>query len=72
MNMAHTATLSSKFRISIPKAVRVARGWEAGMTFVFIPKGAGVLITPVPRREELKGLARGSASRDYRDRSDRT
>lgn len=71
MNMAKTATLSSKFQISIPKAVRAAQGWEAGLTFAFIPKGAGVLIPPVPKREELKGLAKGSASKDYRDRSDR-
>lgn len=69
--MAETATLSSKFQISIPKAVRAAQGWEAGLTFAFIPKGTGVLIVPVPKREALKGLAKGAAPKDYRDRSDR-
>jgi AbrB family looped-hinge helix DNA binding protein len=69
--MAETATLSSKFQISIPKAIRAAQHWEAGLTFAFIPKGAGVLLVPVPKREALKGLARGASSTGYRDRSDR-
>lgn len=69
--MSDTATLSSKFQISIPKAVRTAQGWEAGLTFVFIPKGTGVLLVPVPKRESLKGLARGASATGYRDRSDR-
>ena len=35
-----TARLSSKFQISIPKAVRAAQGWQAGQVFAFIPRGA--------------------------------
>jgi len=70
--MAETATLSAKFRISIPKAIRAAQHWEAGLTLAFIPKGTGVLLVPVPKRENLKGLARGARRGDYRDRSDRT
>jgi AbrB family looped-hinge helix DNA binding protein len=46
--MARSATLSSKFQISIPKAVRDQQRWEAGQEFVFIAKGNGVLIVPVP------------------------
>lgn len=69
--MAETATLSSKFQISIPKAIRTAQQWEAGLTFAFFPKGTGVLLVPVPKREELKGLAKGATATDYRDRSDR-
>jgi len=72
MNMAETATLSSKFQISIPKATRTAQNWEAGLTFAFIPKGTGVLLVPIPKRNALKGLARGASSTDYRDRSDRS
>jgi AbrB family looped-hinge helix DNA binding protein len=71
MKMAETATLSSKFQISIPKAIRTAQHWEAGQTFAFIPKGSGVLLVPVPKREALKGLARGASANHYRDRSDR-
>lgn len=69
--MADTTTLSSKFQISIPKAVREAQGWEAGQEFVFIPKGSGVLLVPVPTLESLRGIARGADPSDYRDRRDR-
>lgn len=69
--MSELATLSSKFQISIPKAIRAAHHWEAGVIFAFIPKGTGVLLVPVPKREALKGLARGATSDHYRDRSDR-
>ena len=69
--MSDTATLSSKFQISIPKAIRTAQHWEAGLTFAFIPKGTGVLLVPVPKRDVLNGLARGASASDYRDRADR-
>ena len=66
-----TATLSSKFQISIPKAIRTARHWRAGQVFAFIPKGDGMLLVPVPERDELAGLARGAKAKSYRDRTDR-
>lgn len=69
--MPETAKLSSKFQISIPKAVRTAHGWKAGQTFAFIPKGTGVLVVPVPKRDDLKGLAKGANPADYRDHADR-
>jgi len=71
MIMAETATLSSKFQISIPKAIRSAQHWEAGLTFAFIPKGTGVLLVPIPDRSALKGIARGADPSHYRDRADR-
>jgi bifunctional DNA-binding transcriptional regulator/antitoxin component of YhaV-PrlF toxin-antitoxin module len=71
MIMSETATLSTKFQISIPKAIRSAQAWEAGLTFAFIPKGTGVLLVPVPKRDALKGLARGANAAEYRDREDR-
>ena len=69
--MSETAILSTKFQISIPKAIRSAQAWEAGLTFAFIPKGTGVLLVPVPKRDALKGLAHGANAADYRDREDR-
>jgi len=71
VNLAETATLSSKFQISIPKAIRAAQQWEAGLTFAFIPKGTGVMLVPVPKREAMEGLARGASAANYRDRTDR-
>jgi len=66
------AKLSAKFQISIPKAVRRARHWQVGQEFAFIPKGEGVLLVPVPKPEDLAGLARGAKADRYRDRTDRT
>lgn len=66
-----TAKLSAKFQISIPKAVRTAQHWQAGQVFAFIPKGEGILLIPVPKLEELRGLARGAKPQGYRDRTDR-
>ena len=48
MRAKDTAKLSAKFQISVPKAVRTARQWQAGQEFAFIPKGMGVLLVPVP------------------------
>lgn len=69
--MAATATLSSKFQISIPKAVREEQRWQAGQEFVFIPKGKGVLVMPVPELKQLSGIAKGARKDGYRDRKDR-
>ena len=69
--MAAVATLSSKYQISIPKAVREEQHWEAGQEFVFIPKGNGVLVMPVPELNQLAGLAKGAKVTGYRDRKDR-
>ena len=69
--MSVTATLSSKYQISIPKIVREEQHWEAGQEFVFIPKGNGVLMMPVPDMAQLSGLAKGAKTDGYRDRKDR-
>ncbi len=69
--MRALATLSSKFQISIPKEVRDEHHWEAGQEFVFIPKGKGVLLMPVPELRQLPGMAQGADTSDYRDRQDR-
>ncbi len=71
MALKDTAKLSAKFQISIPKAIRTARRWEAGQVFAFVPKGEGMLLVPVPALEDLAGLARGANGEDYRDRTDR-
>ncbi|MGH8215835.1 MAG: AbrB/MazE/SpoVT family DNA-binding domain-containing protein [Rhodanobacteraceae bacterium] len=69
--MTAIATLSSKFQISIPKAVREEQHWKAGQEFVFIPKGKGVLVMPVPEWKQLAGITRGARTGGHRDRSDR-
>lgn len=69
--MAATATLSNKFQISIPKAIRDMQHWQAGQEFVFIPKGSGVLVIPVPELNQLAGIAKGANPENYRDHGDR-
>ena len=69
--MASTATLSSKYQISVPKNIRDELHWEAGQEFVFIPKGKGVLLMPLPELEQLAGMVSGARTEDYRDREDR-
>ncbi len=58
--MPDTATLSAKYQISIPKAVRTAHHWGADQQFAFIPNGTGVLLVPVPSPEDLFGIEKGA------------
>jgi hypothetical protein len=51
--------------------VRAAHHWTPGQQFAFIPKGTGVLLVPVPKREDLFGIAKGANTEDYRDHEDR-
>jgi AbrB family looped-hinge helix DNA binding protein len=69
--MSNTATLSSKFQISIPKELRETMHWSAGQEFVFLPKGDGLLMIPVPELNQLRGIAKGANTDKYRDRKDR-
>lgn len=69
--MSDTATLSETFEVSIPKSVRDAHRWQAGQEFALIPKGTGILLVPVPERDVLAGIVKGTATGDERDRSDR-
>lgn len=71
MKMTAITTLSSKYQISIPKSVREAQHWQSGQQFVFIPKGKGMLVMPVPSFEQLGGIAASAKSTEFRDRSDR-
>ena len=65
------STLSPKYQVSIPKALREQLSWRPGQKLTFIPKGKGVLMIAVPNREELAGIARGANTDNYRDRNDR-
>jgi len=65
------STLSPKYQVSIPKAVREQLSWRPGQKLVFIPKGNGLLMMPAPEREAMVGIARGADLEGYRDRNDR-
>ena len=63
-------TLSSKFQIAIPKDVREAQNWKPGQEFAFIPKGGGYLLVPCPTIQDLRCIAKGACTDNYRDRKD--
>jgi AbrB family looped-hinge helix DNA binding protein len=69
--MAATATLSTKFQISVPKSVREAEGWEPGQKIAFIPRNGGVMLVPVPDLEDIMGSLPDADPSNYRDRDDR-
>lgn len=69
--MSEIVTLSAKFEIQIPEALRAARGWKVGQVFALMPKGTGILLIPVPEQSSLAGIAKGAEATDCRDRLDR-
>ena len=67
----HTATLTSKYQICIPKAVRILLGLRAGQEFVFITKGDTISLVPKRELRKMRGLLRGASTLDVRDKRDR-
>ena len=65
------ATLSGRFQITIPKAIRDEQQWHPGQVLAFIPKGNGALLMPVPEFEQLRGIAEGANTQAVRDQNDR-
>ena len=67
-----TATLTSKFQLCIPKALREQLHLQAGQQFVFVSEGETIRLVPRRAPEELRGLLRGADPQGFRDRGDRT
>lgn len=66
-----TATLTSKFQLSIPKAIREKLKLEAGQQFVFVTKGETITMVPKRGMDEIRGLLKGANPEGYCDRQDR-
>jgi AbrB family looped-hinge helix DNA binding protein len=67
-----SVTLSSKFQISVPKDVRERMGWKPGQKLAFVYRGGGGYeLVPVPKLEDIRGIAKGADTSNYRDRTDR-
>lgn len=66
-----SVTLSSKFQLSIPKAVREAMQLQAGQKFAIIPKGDTIVLAPVRQLSDAKGLLKGADPTHYRDHDER-
>lgn len=65
------ATLSSKFQLAIPKAIRDELQLKAGQKFVVITKGGVIQLVPQRSMEWARGLLKGHEPGEYRDRDDR-
>ncbi len=64
-------TLSSKFQLSIPKAVREEMRLKVGQKFAIIPKGDTIVLAPIRPLDEMRGILKGADTSNYRDRTDR-
>jgi len=51
-----SVTLSSKFQLSIPKAIREEMHLQAGQKFAIIPKGDAIVLVPIRRLAEMRGI----------------
>jgi len=65
------ATLSSKYQLAIPKAIRDELGLQAGQRFAVVAKGRAIELVPVRSVVEARGLLRGAGTDGVRDRTDR-
>ena len=67
----HTATLTEKFQIGIPKAFRDDLGLQAGQQFVFVAKGDAIIMIPRREMSEVRGVFKGANTENVRDHSKR-
>ncbi len=63
-----SATLSSKYQLAIPKAIREKLDLKAGQTFILIAKGDVIELIPQRSLDEARGLFKGANPSGYRDR----
>ena len=66
-----TATLSSKYQMSIPKGIREALGLKPGQRFSVIAKGSVIELVPIGTIDAARGRLKGANALGYRDRKDR-
>ena len=66
-----SATLSSKYQLSIPKSVREELALQAGQKFAVITKGDIISLIPVRPLKDMRGVFKGANPEGYRDRKDR-
>jgi AbrB family looped-hinge helix DNA binding protein len=65
------AVISSKFQVVIPKQVREQAGLTVGQVVSITARGD--IVTMVPQRPiaDLRGIARGMSTDEYRDETER-
>ncbi|HEX4045261.1 MAG TPA: AbrB/MazE/SpoVT family DNA-binding domain-containing protein [Gammaproteobacteria bacterium] len=66
-----TATISSKFQISVPKKIREQLHIKPGQQFIFVLKGDCLELVPKRDIKGVRGILKGANIKSVRDRSDR-
>ena len=69
--MSDIVTLSPDLILTIPKSLIEAQNWRPGQELVFMVRHGSVMVVPVPSRDALFSIAKGSDPTGYRDRDDR-
>jgi AbrB family looped-hinge helix DNA binding protein len=65
------ATISPKFQIVIPKEIRERLDLKPGQQVALIDRDGFVTLVPQRPISELRGIAKGAPTDDYRDETDR-
>ena len=64
-------TISPKFQIVIPKEIRERLDLKPGQQVALIDRDGFVALVPQRPISELRGIAKGATTDDYRDETDR-
>jgi AbrB family looped-hinge helix DNA binding protein len=67
----NTVTLSTKYQLVIPRAVRERLELEPGTKLTVIEKGGILYLVPERPLAELRGVARGTRRKGLREKKDR-
>lgn len=65
------ATISSKYQVVIPKAVREHLHLKPQQKVTILEKDRMLILVPQVSLDELRGIAAGAATDDYREKKDR-
>ena len=66
-----TVTVSPKFQVVIPRAIRQDLDIKPGKRLVVIEKEGTIHLIPVGKITEMRGFAKGVSSKGLRDESER-
>ena len=64
-------TISSKYQVVIPKAVRERLHLRPQQKLTVLEKDGMLILVPQVKLEALRGIVRGAKVADYRDKKDR-
>ncbi len=66
-----TATLSTRYRLVVPRRAREHLGLRPGMRFTVVSKGGVIFLVPERAIRGYRGVAKGVRTRGLREKKDR-